>query len=134
MKIFFNSIELPYKVGNLVFANYPHGEWLNQVDQPRYSYFQAEITRIFFDGRLEELSVISEPIDEYELQVKTVIYELKPVGKYEGMVKVPLKITLPIKEPILFSSEQELLDYQRVLTQLESQSIAKLPLTDGRPS
>lgn len=119
MKVTFKSIDLPFTVGDTVFVNQSHGERLPGQTGPRHPYFQAEIQRIFLDGRLEEISVITEPLDTYELEIRTVVYDLKPIGSYEGLVKMPLKVDLPIKEPKLFRSEAELVDYVRSLSEVE---------------
>ena len=128
MQIFLNPIELPFKVGDIVFVNQEHGERLPQKKGPRFPYFQAEIARIFFDGRLEELTVISEPVDSFQMEIKTVVYELKPIGQYSDLVRMPLRLSLPIKEPKLFPSEAELLEYTYTLSQLEASNEAKPPL------
>ncbi|QMW03167.1 hypothetical protein [Spirosoma foliorum] len=134
MQIFFNTINLPFKVGDTVFVNKEHGSHLPDKTGPIYPYFEAEIARIFFDGRLEELSVIAEPLDSYELEVKNVIYELKPVGNYSDLVRMPLRMTLPIKEPILFPSEQELLDYQQTLDSVVNLQTLKTDLKEDKPA
>lgn len=128
MQIFLNPIELPFKVGDIVFVNHEHGERLPEKKGPRFPYFQAEIARIFFDGRLEELTVISEPVDSFQMEIKTVVYELKPIGQYSDLVRMPLRLSLPIKEPKLFPSEADLLAYVRTLSQLETEDKAKPPL------
>ncbi|MFD2569344.1 hypothetical protein ACFSUS_01785 [Spirosoma soli] len=111
MTITFEPLTLPFKVGDIVFVDEEHGQRLTDKKGPVYPYFQAQIERIFFDGRLEEMSVIDKPLDTYELKVSTAVYELKPIGTYQDLVKMPLRLSLPIKEPKLFGSEQELKDY-----------------------
>lgn len=125
MKINLTPLELPFKVGDTVFVNQEHGARLTETTGPTYPYFEAEVVRIFLDGRLEELSVISEPLDTFDLEVKTVVYDLKPVGKYSDLVRMPLRLSLPIKEPKLFKSETELLDYTRSLDQIEQEQHLK---------
>ncbi|GAB3503622.1 hypothetical protein GCM10027341_33040 [Spirosoma knui] len=133
MLISFKTIELPFKVGDTVFVNQPHSGRRSEEEGEPYPYFEAEIIRIFLDGRLEELTVIAEPVDTYELEVKTAVYELKPVGDYSDLVRMPLSISLPIKEPKLFKSEEDLLDYQRALDQVENQ-LGAMPAPEDRPS
>ncbi|MBN8820705.1 MULTISPECIES: hypothetical protein [unclassified Spirosoma] len=113
MTITFTPIEIPFKVGATVFVNQEHGQRLSTSNGPVYPYFEAKIERIFFDGRLEEMSVIDQPVDTYELKVATAVYELKPIGPYQDLVKMPLRLKLPIKEPKLFGTEQELKAYQQ---------------------
>ncbi|GAB3958788.1 hypothetical protein GCM10028805_53780 [Spirosoma harenae] len=134
MQIFFKTLELPFKVGDTVFVNQEHGGHLQDRSEPPYPYFQAEIARIFFDGRLEELTVIADPVDSYELEVKTVVYELKPIGKYVKLARMPLRLTLPIKEPKLFKSEAELLEYQQTLKNIETMGVSKPEPKEDKPS
>ncbi|GAB4017069.1 hypothetical protein EXU85_19840 [Spirosoma sp. KCTC 42546] len=134
MTITFTPIELPFKVGDIVFVNQEHGQRLANKKGPTYPYFQAQIERIFFDGRLEEMSVIDQPLDTYELKVATTVYELKPIGIYSDLVKMPLKLTLPIKEPKLFATEQDLKDYLQSLQHLEQHVIPFMPDQEGARS
>ncbi len=131
MKITFSTITLPFKVGDTVFVNQEHGERLSEKKGKKYPYFEAEIVRIFFDGRLEELTVITEPMDSFPLEIKTVIYELKPIGIYADLVRMPLSISLPIKAPKLFKSESDLLDYRETLAKIENErNVMPGPLED----
>ncbi|MVM41884.1 hypothetical protein GO730_36445 [Spirosoma sp. HMF3257] len=134
MTITFTTIELPFKVGDTVFVNQEHGQRLSDKKGPTYPYFQAQIERIFFDGRLEEMSVIDEPLDTYELKVANTVYELKPIGIYEDLVKVPLKLKLPIKEPKLFGTEEDLKNYLQSLRHIEQHVIPTTHDQAGAPS
>ncbi|MBN8821560.1 MULTISPECIES: hypothetical protein [unclassified Spirosoma] len=134
MTITFTPIELPFKVGATVYVNQEHGQRRQDEKGPTYPYFEAQIERIFFDGRLEEMSVIDQPVDVYELKVATAVYELKPIGNYSDLVKMPLKLKLPVKEPKLFGSEQELLDYLKSLEHIEQHVIPTKPDLEGEPS
>ncbi|GAB4040564.1 hypothetical protein [Spirosoma gilvum] len=111
MTITFTPIEIPFKVGATVFVNQEHGQRLSSSNGAVYPYFQAKIERIFFDGRLEDLCIIDQPADTFELKVATAVYELKPVGPYRDLVKMPLRLNLPVREPKFFGTEQELQTY-----------------------
>lgn len=134
MTITFTTIELPFKVGDVVFVNQEHGQRLPGKKGPIFPYFQAQIERIFFDGRLEEMSVIDQPLDTYELIVSTTVYELKPVGIYADLVKMPLRLHLPIKEPKLFATEEELTSYRQSLQHIEQHVTPAKPGPEGAPS
>jgi|GEM_PF-6148702 len=125
MDIVFKPVSVPFTVGDVVFVNQPHGDRMPGKDGPRHPYFQAEIVRIFLDGRLEEISVITEPTDTYLLEISTVVYELKPVNNYADLVKMPLIVQLPIKEPKFFKSEDELKEYLHSRTIVEEIAVPK---------
>ncbi|GAB3796714.1 hypothetical protein GCM10028819_14830 [Spirosoma humi] len=108
MTITFEAVTLPFKVGDTIYVNEKHGQQLDQQTGPVDEYFQAEIERIFFDGRLEEISVITDPVESYEMNIRTAIYVVKPIGKDQDLASTPIKLDLPIKEPKLFATEEEL--------------------------
>ena len=119
MTITFETISLPFKVGDTVYVNEKLGQHLDQQTGRVDDYFQAKIEQIFFDGRLEELSVITEPVETYELKVRTAIYVVKPVGSSQDLVNMPIKLNLPIKEPKLFATEEELKAYVQTRSQID---------------
>lgn len=119
MIITFEEIELPFKVGDIIYVNEKHGQELDKQVGRVDDYFQAKIERIFFDGRLEELSVITEPVETYEMQVKTAIYMVKPTGDFQNLMSMPIKLSLPIKEPKLFATEDDLKAYVQTRNQID---------------
>lgn len=119
MTITFEAVTLPFKVGDTIFVNEKQEQELDQQSGPVDEYFQAQIERIFFDGRLEEISVITDPVESYEMNIRTAIYVVKPVGKYQDVQSIPLKLDLPIKEPKLFATEEELKQYVQNRNQID---------------
>lgn len=127
MTVTFESIQLPFKVGDKIYVNEKHDQRTDNKDGEIYSYFEAEIERIYFDGRLEELSVITEPVDTYEMKVSTAVYVVNPVGKHSELVRIPVKIHIPIKEPKLFATEVELKNFLKDREQMEKTIMPNLP-------
>ena len=119
MTITFEAVTLPFKVGDTIYINEKHGQDLDQQTGPVDEYFQAQVERIFFDGRLEEISVITDPVESYEMNIRTAIYVVKPTGKYKDLISMPVKIDIPIKEPKLFATEDELKKFLQNRNQID---------------
>lgn len=111
MTITFEAVQLPFKVGDTIYVHEEHSHQAENKEGKTYPYFQAEIERIFFDGRLEEMSVVTEPVEIFEMRVSTAVYVVKPTGQYSDLMRLPIKVNLPIKEPKLFATEAELKEY-----------------------
>ncbi|GAB4023967.1 hypothetical protein [Spirosoma koreense] len=121
MTITFEAVNLPFKVGDIIYVNEKHEQRSADKAEKVYPYFEAQIERIFFDGRLEEMSVITEPVDTFEMKVSTAVYVVKPTGKYSDLMRLPIRINLPIKELKLFATEDELKEYLQDQDQIEKE-------------
>jgi len=119
MTITFETVQLPFKVGDAIYVNEKYGKPLDEKAGEVDEYFQAEVERIFFDGRLEEISVITSPVENYQMNIRTVIYVVKPIGKHQELTSVPVQLDLPIKEPKLFATEEELKTYLQNRNQID---------------
>lgn len=127
MTITFEAIHLPFKVGDTVYVDEVYSPPTQSGNGENHPYFEAKVERIFFDGRLEEMSVITEPVDTFEMQVSTAVYMVKPTGSHGDLMSLPIRINLPIKEPKLFATESELKVYQHTRNQIEKDMIPNKP-------
>ncbi|WP_420146654.1 hypothetical protein [Spirosoma sp.] len=127
MTITFEAVQLPFKVGDTIFVNEHHDQYVDKQAGKAHPYFEAQIERIFFDGRLEEMSVVTEPVDTFEMKVSTAVYVVKPSGKYDELMRLPIKISIPIKEPKLFATEDELTAYLQDRDQIEKDILPDRP-------
>lgn len=127
MTITFEDVQLPFKVGDTVYVNETHEQQVNNKAGEGYPYFEAQIERIFFDGRLEEMSVVTEPVEIFEMKVSTAVYVVKPTGQYSDLMRLPIKVHIPIKEPKLFATEADLKEYLQDRDQIVKDIIPKRP-------
>ncbi|GAB3919992.1 hypothetical protein [Larkinella terrae] len=127
MTITFEPVQLPFKVGDTIFVNEKHDQRLDNKVGESVPFFEGEIERIFFDGRLEEMSVVIEPVDVFEMKVSTAVYVVKPTGQYSDLMRLPVKITIPVKEPKLFASEEELRNYLHDRDQIQQNIMPNHP-------
>ncbi|CAN5384298.1 hypothetical protein BH09BAC4_BH09BAC4_19830 [soil metagenome] len=105
MKLNLKPVDIPFMVGDVVWVNQRCGQ---AHPQP---YFQARIVQIILDGGLAHTSVIRQRRAVHELVISSATYDLKPMGDHEGMPRIILKVQFLPPEACLFSSREELLDY-----------------------
>ncbi len=112
MKLNLKPVEVPFNVGDEVFVNQPYGSFNHAYsgDDNRV-YFHARIVRIFLEFS-DKVSIVKERKDVHDLEVTTIIYDLKPIGSLEGAGRIALHVDLEAVEPKVFSSEAELLAQQ----------------------
>ncbi|CCH52011.1 hypothetical protein BN8_00978 [Fibrisoma limi BUZ 3] len=130
MTITFEAVHLPFKVGDTIYVNEKHDQRSDNKAEEAYPYFEAEIERIFFDGRLEEMSVVTEPVETFEMKVSTAVYVVKPTGKYSQLMRLPVRINIPIKEPKLFATEHDLKEYLQDRDKIEKDIMPNVSKSD----
>jgi hypothetical protein len=54
------------------------------------------------------------------MKVSTAIYIVKPTGQHQDLMSMPIKLNLPIKEPKLFASEEELTRYVQTRDEIDN--------------
>ncbi|GAB4044264.1 hypothetical protein [Spirosoma jeollabukense] len=105
MKLTLKPVDIPFMVGDIVWVNQPCG----QVHvQP---YFQAKIIQIILNDGLPNTTVIRKRQAIHELVITSATYDLKPIGDHEGQARIIVKVHFLPMEACLFSSKEELLDY-----------------------
>lgn len=110
MKLVLKPAEIPFKVGDIIFVNQPHPDAPAEVAH-RNLFFEAQILRIFLAPSLSHLSIISERKEQHQLEITTIIYDLKPVGTYADLARVPLEINIEADLIEIFASQHELEAY-----------------------
>lgn len=106
MRIVLTPTEIPFKVGDTVWANQACG------DNNQYPYFQAKIIQIILDGSLTNSIVIRERTDQHNLVISNGIYDLKPFGNHVGLARITMIVDFLTEQKSLFQTEEAVANYQ----------------------
>ena len=122
MKLSLKPAVIPFKVDDEVFINQPYSSFNHAyVGDDSRVYFQARIIRIFLEFS-DKVSIVKERKDVHDLEVTTIIYDLKPIGPLEGAGRIALHVDLEAAEAKVFANKEELLTYQPDVQQTSERS------------
>lgn len=107
MKIALTPTDIPFMVGDIVWANQACG------NQNQYPYFQGRIKQIILDGSLTNSIVIRDRTEVHELRISNGIYDLKPVGDHHELSRITVIVDFFGEQKSLFQTEAEVVSYQQ---------------------
>lgn len=112
MKLSLKPAVIPFKVDDEVFVNQPYTSFNHAYSGSNNQvYFQARIIRIFLEFS-DKVSIVKDRKEVHDLEVTTIIYDLKPIGSLEGEGRVALHVDLEAVDQKVFANEEDLLTYQ----------------------